>query len=316
MWDEWQAAELTVRGLWVVLPKGLVLGNVWVEEAQRVLRNVFRCHHLIGADDVWQGDGRQLLLGVRFHRVVRWLVWWRLKGITMVVKMFTICSLFRKQNVSLDDFFSQEIFHSMHLVACVSIIVRTVYISIIFSSARKRPGRPGCSPCTSYSTQVKVMAPSRLLSLKRRRKVPGHLLLSRFFSRSLLMKPMMELRKMGTKWRKWDRHSQHHRRPVTTAEKPVDLPIVPQGGQVSLDQVQDSFDPQPEREGLLVGALMQAGGGGAEGLSDIHNFLFLCGNLSVPSFQSGTPHCQALAAHLRISIKPWSGLSGRQAGLF
>lgn len=55
--DELQAAELTVRGFGVVFPKGLVLGNVWVEEAQRVLGNVLRRHHLVGADDVWQGDG-------------------------------------------------------------------------------------------------------------------------------------------------------------------------------------------------------------------------------------------------------------------
>lgn len=37
------------------------------------------------------------------------------------------------------------------------------------------------------------MAPSLLLSLNLNRKVPGHLLLSRAFSLSLLMKPMMEL---------------------------------------------------------------------------------------------------------------------------
>lgn len=60
----------------------------------------------------------------------------------------------------------------------------------------------------SCSIQVKVMAPSRLLSLKRSRKVPGHLPLSRAFSLSLLMKPMMELRteaKDGSAGRAWER---------------------------------------------------------------------------------------------------------------
>lgn len=75
MRNEWQAAALTVGGFGVVLPEGLVLGDVGVEEAQRVLGNVLRRHHLVGADDVGQGDGRQLLLGVRLHRMVHWLVW-------------------------------------------------------------------------------------------------------------------------------------------------------------------------------------------------------------------------------------------------
>lgn len=80
-------------------------------------------------------------------------------------------------------------------------------INIFSRPARRRPRCLSCLPCTSCSIQVKVMAPSRLLSLKRSRKVPGHLLLSRFFSRSLLMKPMMELRKEDTKGIKWDRRS-------------------------------------------------------------------------------------------------------------
>lgn len=32
-------------------------------------------------------------------------------------------------------------------------------------------------------------------------------------------------------------------------------PVVPEGQQVSLNHVQDSFDPEPERERFLVGAL-------------------------------------------------------------
>lgn len=51
----------------------------------------------------------------------------------------------------------------------------------------------------SFSTHVKVMPPSLLLSLNRSRKVPGGLVLRIARSRSLLMKPMMYLgsRKRG-----------------------------------------------------------------------------------------------------------------------
>lgn len=33
-------------------------------------------------------------------------------------------------------------------------------------------------------------------------------------------------------------------------------PVVPEGQQVSLNEVQDPFNPQPERKRLLVGALL------------------------------------------------------------
>jgi hypothetical protein len=45
----------------------------------------------------------------------------------------------------------------------------------------------------SFSTQVKVMPPSLLLSLKRSRKVPGGLGLRMALSLSLLMKPRIYL---------------------------------------------------------------------------------------------------------------------------
>ena len=35
-----------------------------------------------------------------------------------------------------------------------------------------------------------------------------------------------------------------------------DLPIVPQGEQVSLDEIQDPLDPKPERKALLTHALV------------------------------------------------------------
>lgn len=51
------------------------------------------------------------------------------------------------------------------------------------------------SPLMSFSTHVNVMPPSLLLSLKRSRKVPGGFGLSSALSLSLLMNPMMYLRK-------------------------------------------------------------------------------------------------------------------------
>lgn len=95
------------------------------------------------------------------------------------------------------------------------------------------------------------MAPSLLLSLNLSRKVPGHLSLSRAFSRSLLMKPMMELHTEAERTLPpalWTNHSRSQR----------DSPVVPEGQQVSFDHVQDSLDPQPEGERLLVGTLLQS----------------------------------------------------------
>lgn len=66
--------RLTLWRFGVVLPKGLVFGDVGVKEAQRVFRDVLCRHHLVGADDVGQRDGWQLLLGVGLHRVEHRLV--------------------------------------------------------------------------------------------------------------------------------------------------------------------------------------------------------------------------------------------------
>lgn len=68
------AACLTLRLFGVVLPECLVFGDVGVEEAERVLWDVFGGHHLVGADNVGQRDGAQLLLCVRLHRVIERLV--------------------------------------------------------------------------------------------------------------------------------------------------------------------------------------------------------------------------------------------------
>lgn len=65
---------LTLCGFGVVLGEGLVFWDVGVQEAERVLGDVLGCHHLVGADDVGQRDGRQLLLCVRLHRVEERLV--------------------------------------------------------------------------------------------------------------------------------------------------------------------------------------------------------------------------------------------------
>lgn len=149
--------RLTLWGFGVVLPEGFVFRDVGVEEAERVLWDVLGRHHLVGADDVGQRDGGQLLLRVRLHGVEERLVWVHKDG-----RFITIDRL-------------RVVCHYL----CVCSVVHI-------------------SPWTSCSIQVKVMAPSRLLSLNLSRKVPGHLLLSRAFSLSLLMKPMMELQTENT----------------------------------------------------------------------------------------------------------------------
>lgn len=78
-------AWLTLWRFRVVLPKGLVLGDVGVKEAQRVFGDVLSRHHLVGADNVGQRDGRQLLLRVRLHRVedrlvcIQWVTYYTFK---------------------------------------------------------------------------------------------------------------------------------------------------------------------------------------------------------------------------------------------
>lgn len=66
--------ELTLWRSGVILGEGLVFWDAGVQEAERVLGDVLGCHHLVGADDVGQRDGRQLLLRVRLHGVEERLV--------------------------------------------------------------------------------------------------------------------------------------------------------------------------------------------------------------------------------------------------
>lgn len=60
---------LTLLRPGVVFAKGVVFGCVGVQEPQRVLRNVFGCHHFVIADDIGESHSRELLLGVGFYRV-------------------------------------------------------------------------------------------------------------------------------------------------------------------------------------------------------------------------------------------------------
>lgn len=60
---------LTLLRPGVVFAKGVVFGCVGVQEPQRVLRNVFGCHHFVIADDIGESYSRELLLGVGFYRV-------------------------------------------------------------------------------------------------------------------------------------------------------------------------------------------------------------------------------------------------------
>ena len=170
-------AILTLWWFRVVLSKGLVFRNVGVEKAQRVVGDVLCRHHLVGANNVRQRDGRQLLLGVGLHRVKDRLV------CVQRVATFHIQSLFFLVSRQTGKHLSQS-----------------------WSPTGLR--EPVHSQWMSCSTQVKVIAPSLLLSLNLNRKVPGHLSLSRAFSLSLLMKPMMELYRDKNQKILWQWHFQ------------------------------------------------------------------------------------------------------------
>lgn len=58
---------LTLLRPGVVLAKGIVFGNIWVQKSQWVLRNVLSCHHFVVANDIRESNSRELLLGVRFY---------------------------------------------------------------------------------------------------------------------------------------------------------------------------------------------------------------------------------------------------------
>lgn len=80
---------LTLLRPGVVFAKGVVFGDVGVQKAQWILRNVFSCHHFVVANDVREGNSRELLLGVWFYRVELGLCGWeKQRLLTMVSKFF------------------------------------------------------------------------------------------------------------------------------------------------------------------------------------------------------------------------------------
>lgn len=52
-------------------------------------------------------------------------------------------------------------------------------------------------------------------------------------------------------------HRDTHLRYVHVSLRNQDSPVVPEGKEVSFNQIQDSFDPQPEGKRFLVGTLLQ-----------------------------------------------------------
>lgn len=99
-------------------------------------------------------------------------------------------------------------------------------------------------PPLECSTQLNVIAPSLLLSLKRSRKVPVFFSCSRARVLFLFTNPMMKLKPTwerttvsGLMKKKWFKHHRDDSGRV--------LPFPPKVHQVFFDQVQDSINPNP-----------------------------------------------------------------------
>lgn len=58
---------LTLLRPGVVFAKSIVFGYIWVQKSQWIFWNVFSCHHFVVANDIREGNSRELLLGVRFY---------------------------------------------------------------------------------------------------------------------------------------------------------------------------------------------------------------------------------------------------------
>lgn len=139
---------LAFAPLAVVKPaEGLVLGDVGIEEFERVLWDDAIRDHFVVSYDVNKRQGAQAVFGVGLHRV------------------------------ELD-------------LSCGTAVSKASDASDRSSPPGTTCSPDGASPLSLCSTQVKVIPP-RWLSLKRSRKVPGSLSLSRLRSISLLTKPMM-----------------------------------------------------------------------------------------------------------------------------
>lgn len=48
--------SLTLLGSGVVFPKGIVFGNIWVQIAQWIFRNIFGRHHFVVANNIRESN--------------------------------------------------------------------------------------------------------------------------------------------------------------------------------------------------------------------------------------------------------------------
>ncbi len=194
-----------------VFAKRILFGDFGVEVDQWRDEDVCGIHDLVAHDDLSERHAVELLLSVRFNRLDLSLTCTN----TQEHKRFTytttvsFSSRYKAREIAwmpISILTLQEKFN--HLYIKVSNIETFVYIGstvlIILRSLMPTHTHNVVyiemhSPLMSFSTQVKVMPPSLLLSLKRSRNVPGGFGLRIALSLSLLMKPIIYLAHIHTK---------------------------------------------------------------------------------------------------------------------
>lgn len=201
-------ALLTVGGFGVVLPEGLVFGNVREQEAQRVLGNVLGGHHLVRADDVGQGDGRQLFLGVRLHRVVERLV-----------------CVERNHRVRQETATRKRA--SSPALLTVDVMLNPGEGDGSLTAALAEPQQEGARTLVAQQGLLPLLTEEAHDGAAGKGKKTTH------------------------------SHRDTHLCYNHASLRNRDSPVVPEGKKVSLNQIQDSFDPQPEGKRFLVGTLLR-----------------------------------------------------------
>lgn len=201
-------ALLTVGGFGVVLPEGLVFGDVRVEEAQRILWDVLGSHHLVRADDVGQGDGRQLLLSVWLHRVVERLV----------------CM---QRNHRVRQGTGTRKHASSPALLTVDVVLNPGEGDGSLAAALAEPQQEGAGTLVAQQALLALLTDEAHDGAAGKGKKTTH------------------------------SHQDTHLCYDHASLRNRDSPVVPEGKKVSLNQIQDSFDPQPEGKRFLVGTLLQ-----------------------------------------------------------
>lgn len=166
-----------------VLAERLLFGDVWVEVNQRWHQDVGGIHDLVAHDDLSEGHAVELLLRVRLHRLDL-----SLTCVSTTVTVKNASNIWT--NTEEGDLLLIVVLMWMQCVCCYICVYLWIWC---FWREGFKCSHKTRSPLMSFSTQVKVIPPSLLLSLKRSRNVPGGFGLRMARSLSLLIKPIIYL---------------------------------------------------------------------------------------------------------------------------